>query len=250
MTALALYCLEREGMGSVLHTAMDRSKPWTNRTVRSRNRADLLAGAGSRYAPSSPCDGLQSVQDSPSPASSSASPATVLRPPRCPIPSRRSKTKSGFRSHSFAPGPQVHREPSMFLARFGSHRATFAVSAIAARAGPADSVSLAITGPQAALYPTPNRGEDSPGTVPGAATSAPTVWANPRISPVAMRGNVSPMTRMPAGRSWSFVRNAAPPFCAGQCTRGTSIWNRSSLKPSSPRSITYFGNGRKYSAAC
>jgi coenzyme F420 hydrogenase subunit beta len=64
LSALALYCLEKENMAVVLHTAMDEAKPWTNRTVRSRNRAELLARTGSRYAPASPCDGLRSIQES------------------------------------------------------------------------------------------------------------------------------------------------------------------------------------------
>lgn len=67
LTALALYCLEREDMGSVLHTGMDESKPWTNKTVHSHNRSELLARSGSRYAPSSPCEGLQAVEESQQP---------------------------------------------------------------------------------------------------------------------------------------------------------------------------------------
>jgi coenzyme F420 hydrogenase subunit beta len=68
LTALALYCLEREGMEFVLHTGMDAQKPWTNRTVESRTRAELLACTGSRYAPASPCDGLAAIEKSSRPA--------------------------------------------------------------------------------------------------------------------------------------------------------------------------------------
>jgi len=64
LSALSLYCLEKENMAFVLHTGMDEVKPWTNRTVQSRNRADILARTGSRYAPASPCDGLKSVEAS------------------------------------------------------------------------------------------------------------------------------------------------------------------------------------------
>lgn len=64
LTALALYCLEREEMQSVVHTGMDASAPWLNRTVQSRDRADLLAVTGSRYSPSSPCEGLAAVEQS------------------------------------------------------------------------------------------------------------------------------------------------------------------------------------------
>lgn len=67
LSALALYCLEREGMSFVLHTARDDKKPWLNRTVQSRSRAELLARTGSRYAPASPCDGLQAIEQSEGP---------------------------------------------------------------------------------------------------------------------------------------------------------------------------------------
>jgi coenzyme F420 hydrogenase subunit beta len=62
LTALALYCLECEGMEAVLHTGMDEEKPWLNKTVQSTTREELLARTGSRYAPSSPCEGLGSIE--------------------------------------------------------------------------------------------------------------------------------------------------------------------------------------------
>jgi len=64
LSALALYCLEKEGMGFVLHTGMDKAKPWTNKTVQSRNRSEILTRTGSRYAPASPCDELRLVEES------------------------------------------------------------------------------------------------------------------------------------------------------------------------------------------
>jgi coenzyme F420 hydrogenase subunit beta len=67
LSALALYCLEREGMRFVLHAGSDPAKPWVNRTVQSKNRAEILAHTGSRYAPASPCDGLQSIEQSDGP---------------------------------------------------------------------------------------------------------------------------------------------------------------------------------------
>lgn len=67
LSALALYCLERENMEFVLHTGTDEAKPWVNRTVQSRNRVELLARTGSRYAPASPCDGLSLIEKSPRP---------------------------------------------------------------------------------------------------------------------------------------------------------------------------------------
>ncbi len=62
LSALALYCLEKKNMGFVLHTGMDSSKPWLNKTVKSVSRADILKNDGSRYTPSSPCEGLDLIE--------------------------------------------------------------------------------------------------------------------------------------------------------------------------------------------
>ena len=67
LSALALYCLEQEGMGQVLHTAADPEIAWCNRTVVSTSRGEVLSGSGSRYAPSSPCEGLAALEAGASP---------------------------------------------------------------------------------------------------------------------------------------------------------------------------------------
>lgn len=67
LSALALYCLEKESMEMVLHTGADSEAPWRNRTVESRDRASLLENAGSRYAPSSPCEALDRIEKSEKP---------------------------------------------------------------------------------------------------------------------------------------------------------------------------------------
>ena len=64
LSALALYCLEREKMAFVLHAAMDENKPWLNKTVASRSRDELLARTGSRYSPASPCEALGEIERS------------------------------------------------------------------------------------------------------------------------------------------------------------------------------------------
>jgi coenzyme F420 hydrogenase subunit beta len=64
LTALALYCLEREAMEFVLHVGMDPEKPWLNKTALSKDRAQLLERNGSRYAPSSPCEALNAIEQS------------------------------------------------------------------------------------------------------------------------------------------------------------------------------------------
>ncbi|MFQ5737590.1 MAG: coenzyme F420 hydrogenase/dehydrogenase beta subunit N-terminal domain-containing protein [Acidobacteriota bacterium] len=77
LSALALYCLERENMSFVLHAGMDETKPWLNKTVQSRNRADILARTGSRYVPASPCDSLRSHRAEPAPMRFAGKPCDV-----------------------------------------------------------------------------------------------------------------------------------------------------------------------------
>lgn len=67
LSAISLYCLEREGMHGVLHTRADTQAPYLNKTTMSKCRADLLGAAGSRYSPASPCEGLQMIENAPLP---------------------------------------------------------------------------------------------------------------------------------------------------------------------------------------
>ena len=57
-TALALWSLERSSAGSVVHSGARPGAPEFNDAVQSRDRDQLLAHTGSRYAPASPCEGL------------------------------------------------------------------------------------------------------------------------------------------------------------------------------------------------
>jgi coenzyme F420 hydrogenase subunit beta len=65
ITALGMYCLDRESMHGVLHIGMDPDDALRNRTKMSRTRAELLSATGSRYAPASACDSLKLVEDAP-----------------------------------------------------------------------------------------------------------------------------------------------------------------------------------------
>jgi coenzyme F420 hydrogenase subunit beta len=67
-TALAAYCLEREGMAGALHIGARADVPYLNETRFSRSRDELLAAAGSRYAPASPCDRLDLVEAADTPS--------------------------------------------------------------------------------------------------------------------------------------------------------------------------------------
>jgi coenzyme F420 hydrogenase subunit beta len=66
-SALALHCIERAGFHGLLHITARADAPYLNRTVLSTTRAEILAATGSRYAPASPCDGLQMIEDAASP---------------------------------------------------------------------------------------------------------------------------------------------------------------------------------------
>lgn len=66
-TALAGHCLTGEGMAGVLHIGARADVPYLNETRLSRSPAELLANAGSRYAPASPCDRLDLVEQADGP---------------------------------------------------------------------------------------------------------------------------------------------------------------------------------------
>lgn len=67
LSALALYCVEREGMTSVVHSGKSEELPWGNVTRVSVNRGEILSNTGSRYAPSSPCEQLADIERSDGP---------------------------------------------------------------------------------------------------------------------------------------------------------------------------------------
>lgn len=66
-SALTLFCIERLGFHGVLHIAARPDVPYLNHTVLSTTRIEILERTGSRYAPASPCDGLQMIEDAPGP---------------------------------------------------------------------------------------------------------------------------------------------------------------------------------------
>ena len=62
-SALAVYALEHLDFRLVLHVGADPDSPYTNRTVASRTRDEVLRRTGSRYAPASPCELLNLIED-------------------------------------------------------------------------------------------------------------------------------------------------------------------------------------------
>jgi coenzyme F420 hydrogenase subunit beta len=56
------------GFAGVLHTNARKDVPYLNETVLSKSRAELDSATGSRYAPASPCDGLDKIVGENSPS--------------------------------------------------------------------------------------------------------------------------------------------------------------------------------------
>lgn len=62
-SALALSRLETDRARGLLHIRARRDQPMLNETVMSTTRAEVLEATGSRYAPASPCDRLDLVEE-------------------------------------------------------------------------------------------------------------------------------------------------------------------------------------------
>ncbi|GAA5525536.1 hypothetical protein Maes01_02106 [Microbulbifer aestuariivivens] len=103
-TALALFCLEKRHMHGVLHTAAEPQKPYLNRTQFSRNRTDLLAASGSRYAPSSPCEQWQSIAEAAGPCLFIGKPCDVAALRRAQKQSPALKNNTGLAIAFFCAG--------------------------------------------------------------------------------------------------------------------------------------------------
>lgn len=65
LSALALFLLRSGEVDRVLHVGMDPERPLETRVLRSTDRDDILATAGSRYAPVSPLEGLRAELEAP-----------------------------------------------------------------------------------------------------------------------------------------------------------------------------------------
>lgn len=66
-TALALFGIEEDGAGGVLHIKARTDVPTLNETRLSKTRGEVLEAVGSRYAPASPCDGLALAESAAAP---------------------------------------------------------------------------------------------------------------------------------------------------------------------------------------
>jgi coenzyme F420 hydrogenase subunit beta len=124
LSAVSLYCLEKENMGHVLHTGMDRSKPWLNRSVTSRTREEILENAGSRYAPSSPCDTLRTIDESERPCVFIGKPCDVAAVYSMRRAGKKLDERLGLVLSFFCAGPPATKATLDFIAREGIDRET------------------------------------------------------------------------------------------------------------------------------
>jgi coenzyme F420 hydrogenase subunit beta len=60
-SAMALFCIEKNGAAGVVHSAQSKRFPWKNETVITVARQEIIARAGSRYNPASPCELLNTI---------------------------------------------------------------------------------------------------------------------------------------------------------------------------------------------
>jgi coenzyme F420 hydrogenase subunit beta len=77
-TALALFCLERQGACGVLHIGTREGAPLENVAVFSKSKAELVKRTGSRYSPAAPCEKLQWIQEANGPSVFIGKPCDVV----------------------------------------------------------------------------------------------------------------------------------------------------------------------------
>ena len=66
-SALAVFALEHLAFRLVLHVGSDPDAPYLNRTLVSTTREEVLSRTGSRYAPASPCEMLDVIENADGP---------------------------------------------------------------------------------------------------------------------------------------------------------------------------------------
>jgi coenzyme F420 hydrogenase subunit beta len=66
-SALATFAIDRAGFHGLLHIRSRPDAPYLNETTMSTSSAAIAAAVGSRYAPASPCDRLDLIEDAPDP---------------------------------------------------------------------------------------------------------------------------------------------------------------------------------------
>jgi len=103
-TALALFCVENEGMAGVLHTGTNPKNPLQNVPVLSKSKEELLACAGSRYSPAAPCEKLNWIEEADSPCVFVGKPCDVVALRKSQALNTRLKDKVGLVISIFCAG--------------------------------------------------------------------------------------------------------------------------------------------------
>jgi coenzyme F420 hydrogenase subunit beta len=117
-SALALYCLEKEGMYATIHAGADKEEPHRNRTRLSKNREELLETSGSRYSPASPCDGFGVLEAAPSPCVFIGKPCDVAALRKAQSISDELDSRAGLAISIFCAGTPSTRGTLDLLERF------------------------------------------------------------------------------------------------------------------------------------
>jgi coenzyme F420 hydrogenase subunit beta len=118
-TALAVSAIEGEGHHGALHIRAREDAPILNETVLSTDRAGLLAGSGSRYAPASPCDGLHQIREAPGPCVFIGKPCDVAATARARRSDRLLDEKLGLTVAIFCAGTPTLRGTLAMLEAMG-----------------------------------------------------------------------------------------------------------------------------------
>ncbi|MPY93955.1 MAG: coenzyme F420 hydrogenase [Acidimicrobiia bacterium] len=118
-SALALHCMEAEAMHGVLHIRQRADAALLNETTLSTTREELLAATGSRYAPASPCDGLQMVVDAPGECVMIGKPCDVAATRRVRDADPALDAKLGFTIAMFCAGTPSTRGTMELVRRLG-----------------------------------------------------------------------------------------------------------------------------------
>ncbi len=119
LTALSLYCLEREGMHGVLQIGMNPEDTMRNRTRLSRSRTELLANTGSRYAAASVCDGLGLVENAPAPCVVVGQPTEVTALRKAQLMRPKLTEKTGLVLSFFCAGSPARKGTVELIKSFG-----------------------------------------------------------------------------------------------------------------------------------
>ncbi len=118
-TALALFSLESKKACGVLHTGVDSENPLRNIPVFSRDRDSLISCTGSRYAPATPCERLDLIEQAEGACVFIGKPCDVAALQKYQAINPKMKTKIGLTISIFCAGTPTTKGTHKILQRFG-----------------------------------------------------------------------------------------------------------------------------------